>query len=230
MKINKLLVICLVFSMAGCSPLKSLFDESVEVALGSHKVSQGAFLYPAKGESFAEMPTVDPRNAMVYIYRPSSQWASEEFQSPSLFIDRQRFAGIKGGAYIWLELHAGEYTLSSRRPLAIFHMRHIFELPLEVHGGETFYFRYSEDNSLDMELLVADPERYVSDGPIQQVTQEIAMKEIYDTVADEPGAFFGGEYAVKENWTPFESFAATGSEAEGGVVEGEAAEVVASEE
>ncbi len=71
----------------------------------------GAFLDAPKGKTFAPMDTLDPRNAMVYIYRPITRWGYEEVQAPVFFMDSSQLFGLKAGAYEWLELPAGTHDL-----------------------------------------------------------------------------------------------------------------------
>ena len=42
----------------------------------------GAFLDAPDGKTFDPIETLDPRNSMVYIYRPITRWGYEEVQAP----------------------------------------------------------------------------------------------------------------------------------------------------
>ncbi|WP_111657189.1 DUF2846 domain-containing protein [Isoalcanivorax indicus] len=165
----------------------------------------GAFIQAAQGNTFEPMDTLDPRNAMVYLYRPVNQWGYEEVQAPSFFINEQMLFGLKSGAYTWLELHGGEYDFYARRPLSILFLKTIFELPLAVEGGNTYYFRYSEDQPLDFERHGIDPEKFVQAGPLQQVPEGLALREIRNLRLDEPGVYYGGEAYREPRWAPFRS-------------------------
>lgn len=165
----------------------------------------GAFLQAARGDTFQPVDTLDPRNAMVYLYRPGNQWGYEEIQAPSFFINEKMLFGLKSGAYTWLELHGGEYDFYARRPLGILFLKTIFELPLAVEGGNTYYFRYSEDQPLDPEQYGMDPDIYRQAGPLQQVPEALALREIRNLRLDEPGVYYGGEAYQEPRWAPFDT-------------------------
>lgn len=170
----------------------------------------GAFIQAAGGKTFEPMDTLDPRNAMVYLYRPGNQWGYEEVQAPTFFIDGQQLAGLKSGAYTWLELHAGEYEFYARRPLSILFLKTIFELPLKVEGGGVYYLRYSEDQPLDYEARGLDATQFMQAGPIQQVPEVLALAEIRNLRLDEAGHYHGGSSYQEPRWAPFESYPVAG--------------------
>ncbi|KAF0806258.1 signal peptide protein [Alcanivorax sp. S71-1-4] len=166
----------------------------------------GAFIEAAGGETFEPLDTLDPRNAMVYLYRPGNQWGYEEVQAPTFFINEQQLAGLKSGAYTWLELHGGEYDLYARRPLSILFLKTIFELPLKVEGGQTYYLRYSEDQPLDYAARGLDPAQFMQAGPLQQVPEPLALAEIRNLRLDEAGYYYGGDAYSEPRWAPFFSY------------------------
>ena len=168
--------------------------------------TSGAFISAPKGKVFEPMDTLDPRNAMVYIYRPANQWGYEEVQAPTFFIDSTQIFGLKSGAYSWLELHGGRYDFYARRPLSLLFLKTIFELPLEVEGGKVYYFRYSEDAPLALEELVADADQYMQAGPLQQVPEGVAMRELKNLRLDEVGMYYGGQSYEEPRWAPFFTF------------------------
>ncbi|MFN3714480.1 MAG: DUF2846 domain-containing protein [Alcanivoracaceae bacterium] len=166
----------------------------------------GAFISSAKGKVFEPIDALDPRNAMVYVYRPVNQWGYEEVQAPVFFIDSTQIFGLKSGAYSWLEVHGGRYEFYARRPLSMLFLKTIFEMPLEVEGGKVYYLRYSEDQPLNLAELVADPENYVQSGPLQQVPEAVAMRELKNLRLDEVGLYYGGETYEEPRWAPFFTF------------------------
>lgn len=139
------------------------------------KMSWGAQIKPVEGPGYHPVMETDPLNAVVYVYRPFSDWADQELQAPSFFIQEQRMFGLKNNMYVALELEPGRHLFSARRPLAILHVEKIFELELDVDPGEVYYMRYSE---VDIPPELSFEEGFVSDGPFYQVTQEFARHEL----------------------------------------------------
>lgn len=166
----------------------------------------GAFIQAVKGETFEPMETLDPRNAMVYIYRPPTRWGYEEVQAPVFFIDGDMLFGLKSGAYVWLELHGGRYELYARRPLGVLFLKTIFDQPLEVEGGKTYFLRYSETKPVKLEEIVDEPGDYVQAGPLQQVPEGFALREIKTLRLDEPGIYYGGGGYREPRWAPFYTY------------------------
>lgn len=189
-----LLLVLATTLFAGCS-----------INLGVPRTS-GAFIAAVEGKIFEPVDTLDPRNAMVYIYRPDNQWGYEEVQAPTLFIDGQQIFGLKSGAYEWLELHGGAYELYARRPLGLLFLKTVFDLPLQVEGGKNYYFRYSEARPVVIEEIADDPELYVQDGPLQQVPEAFALRELKHLRLDEPGVYYGGVAYEEPRWAPFWTF------------------------
>lgn len=189
------LSVCLLLLLSGCMGIK----------IGVPTTS-GAFLSAAKGKVFEPMDTLDPRNAMVYIYRPVNQWGYEELQAPTFFIDSTQIFGLKSGAYSWLEVHGGRYDFYARRPLSILFLKTIFDTPIALEGGKTYYFRYSEDKPLLLEELVVEADEYLQVGPLQQVPEAIAMRELKGMRLDEVGLYYGGESYEEPRWAPFFTF------------------------
>lgn len=168
--------------------------------------TSGAFLESAKGDVFRPQATLDPRNAMVYIYRPVNQWGYEELQAPVFFIDGYQLFGLKSGAYEWLEVHGGNYDFYARRPFSVLYLKTVFSLPLVVEGGKNYYFRYSEDAPLNLEELVENPQDFFQEGPLQQVPEALALRELKNLRLDEPGVYYGGDAYEEPRWAPFYTY------------------------
>ena len=166
----------------------------------------GAFLDAPDGKTFAPIETLDPRNSMVYIYRPITRWGYEEVQAPVFFLDASQLFGLKAGAYTWLELPAGTHDFYARRPFSVIYLKMIFEMPLKIEGGQDYYFRYSELKPLDVNEMVADPENYQQAGPLQQVPKAVALREIADLRLDEPGVYYADRMKKEPRWAPFYTY------------------------
>lgn len=191
-----LLIILAVLPLAGC----------LGISLGIPD-TPGAYINAPQGKEFESVEPVDPRDAIVYIYRPVSEWGYAEVQAPTFFVNDDQLFGLKSGAYSWIELHPGDYDLYARRPLSILFLKTIFNLRLHVDGGKVYYFRYSELHPLDMQLVTSDPHAFAADGPMQQVPDEVAMREIQHLKLDETGVFYGGGKTMPR-WAPFYTYPA----------------------
>lgn len=196
------LVLMLAVTLTGCG-----------VNIGLPKTS-GAFIKAAQGNSFQEMDTLDPRNAMVYVYRPPNQWGYEELQAPTFFINDQQIFGLKSGAWSWIELHAGSYEFYARRPLGLLFVTTIFDTRLEVEGGKSYFLRYSEDQPVVLEEISGNADALLQAGPIQEVPQAHAMREIRNLQLDEPGLYYGGVAYQEPRWAPFFTYEAESRGAE----------------
>jgi len=186
LKVNSVFESMLFKSMLFKSMLFKSFSLSLLVILLSHcgdiinlkywrKISMGSYVTPVKGPEFHLAEEIDPLNATVYFYRPFSDWADQELQAPSLFIQNQLMFGIKNNMYVALELEPGRHVFSARRPLAILHVEKIFELEIDVDSGGIYYLRYSE---VDVPPELSFQEGYVSNGPVYQVDEEFAKHEL----------------------------------------------------
>ena len=172
----------------------------------------GTWLREPRGPLFEPMDTLDPRNAMVYVYRPSTSWEDQELQAPSFFVDGRKVFGLKSGSYTWLELHAGTFQFYAKRPLSILFIKKIFELELKAAGGRTYYLRYSEDAPFDYRDHGLDPAQFMQDGYLQEVPESVALEEIAALRMDHPGLYFASGTVSHERWAPFEAFPETGAE------------------
>lgn len=189
-----LIVVCLTLQACEAMPGLGLPD------------TPGAFIEAAQGETFEEMQTLDPRNAMIYIYRPPTTWGREEVQAPTFFLDGEQLFGLKAGGYSWLEVHAGSYDFYALRPMSILMLKQVFDLPMEVEGGRNYYFRYSELYPVVIEEIADNPETYMSDGPLQQVPEAFALRELEHLRLDQPGLYYGGTAYQEPRWAPFYSY------------------------
>lgn len=164
----------------------------------------GAFLSAPEGREFQPIQPLDPRDAIVYVYRPISEWGYDEVQAPSFFMDGKQLFGLKSGAYSWIELPAGTYDFYAQRPLSILFLKTIFEMDLKVEGGNVYFFRYSELHPLTLEQVSSHPEKLQVAGPLQQVPENVGQREIKHLKLDEQGSYIGGQ--PKPRWAPFYTY------------------------
>lgn len=166
-------VLAFITFVSGCTIHQSIGD------------SFGSSVSKPKGQNFKE---VGPRwdfdhNALLYIYRPASQWANDEFEAPSFNVNDKRLFNIKGGSYTWYELKPGDYDVIMRRGLMGFEginnlvLKTVAQLSLQVEAGETYYLRYSEVDSPNDEHQVSSVGA-VGEGPLKLVSSEFALTEL----------------------------------------------------
>ena len=165
----------------------------------------GTFLSHPKGPSFAPLETLHPDHAMVYVYRPSNTWGDQELQAPSFLVEDKRVFGLKSGAYSWLELAPGEYDFYARRPFTLLHLTTVLELPLKVEPSQVYYFRYSESQPLDIQVMGWEALDLMHDGPLQQVPEDFAREEIRRLRLDAAGVYWRGDNKKAPRWKPFSS-------------------------
>lgn len=162
----------------------------------------GSYLAPTKGSLFQPVPATDARNAIVYIYRPHSTWNAEELIAPSIFLNDRRLHGLRNNAYFWIELPAGEYEFTGRRPVGPVYLGFIFKTKLKVEGGKQYFFRYDEEGS---RYLPPDASLgLIQEGPLSQLPEKMAMNEIRETRLDRPGYAFAT--LAQERWKPFDLY------------------------
>lgn len=145
--------------------------------------STGAFLDPVSGPDFVHI--ADERwnhnNALVYFYRPHSQWAADEIESPSVYIDDRQYFNIRDGSFTWLEVKPGERQIAMRRPLLgleglnDMNLSLIVDATLTTQAGEIYYLRYSEISAPASPYPGLAPEDPLASDDLQLVTRSVAM-------------------------------------------------------
>lgn len=166
----------------------------------------GSFLSPNKGDLFRPLIPTDSRNAIVYVYRPQSDWSDQEIQSPGFFLNGQFMSGLKSGSYFWFEVPASEYYFNAKRPIAILYLKTIFEANVFFEGNKNYYFRYDEDNpgpakaTTNAAMLVV--------GPLKQMPDAQAIPEISQTRVMGVGRVFLADQ--QPAWAPFEFYPEAG--------------------
>lgn len=180
--------------------IRQSVDDAIE-STAIDPVRLGTYLAPVHGKYFHPVLPMDVRDAVIYIYRPHSVWNAEELQSPGFFINGKFVYGLKDGAYFWMEIPAGTYHLSAKRPLGLIYLKSIFATDISVDGGKSYYFRYDE------EKRVAKPDNHpelVQAGPLLQMPEDRGLAQIEGTVLQEPGITFA--YDKHGNWAPFDLY------------------------
>lgn len=159
----------------------------------------GSFYFPnTNGRKFKPLASHEwdsDVNGLIYVYRPNSQWASEELEAPSYYLNDELVFNLRAGSYTVMEVPAGSYDFATRKsflPLIGFEafddkLMMAFDLNLqadfglEIDPGAVFYVRHSEvslpkrlhpDLSPDDEMATAD---------VQLVDAELALEEMAAT-------------------------------------------------
>ncbi|PIE44166.1 MAG: hypothetical protein CSA50_01720 [Gammaproteobacteria bacterium] len=168
--------------LAGCPRLYIAFEKH-----------GGAFLAPVDGQEFVHLPNDawdSNENALVYFYRPTSQWAEDEIDAPSVYIDDQHYFNIRGNGYTWLEMAPGRRRLTMRRPLGLvlgfeglghFALELIIDTEFELEPGKVYYFRYSEVSPPSASNPDLPADHPLATGDMQLVSRDTAIEEISQT-------------------------------------------------
>lgn len=146
--------------------------------------STGSFLHPVSGHDFVHIGNDEwnSRNALIYFYRTHSQWAADEIEAPSVYIDDKHYFNLRNDSFTWLEVGPGERHIAMRRPLlgleglGSFSLSLIADATLNVEAGKVYYLRYNELSEPESEHPDLDPEHPLAEGDLQLVTREEAMQ------------------------------------------------------
>jgi hypothetical protein len=151
------------------------------------KRSDGPEFLRSDGPLFQPVPALDQKAAIVYLYRPSSHWNFQEILAPSFFLNGKRLPSLINNHYYWLELPAGTYRLSVRRPIGFVYFQKGTVVDFQVDSGKTYYLRYDEQS------FRGRPNRelgLLQKGPISQMPEKMALEEIRMTTLNTPGYSF----------------------------------------
>lgn len=144
----------------------------------------GSFVSGPDGQAFKPVgPRWDYQNtALLYVYRPATEWSMDELETPSFNVDGERLFNLKGGAYTWYELEPGRYSVVMRRGLLGLEgigdlvIKTLSRLELEAQPGKVYYLRYSE---IDPPKIIPDQDvNPLGDGPLQMVSPTLALSEL----------------------------------------------------
>lgn len=148
--------------------------------------TQGSFFGPTNGPIYLSRDS-DPTLALLYIYRPRSDWASQELEAPGVFVDNQRIGRLPSDSFMRLQAQPGSYKIEMRRPLfgthwtlladGPFDFTRIASFTLELEPGRQYFLRYSE---LDTPAPHED-QTDKGDGPLRLVGHSLARQEIVFT-------------------------------------------------
>lgn len=163
----------LVTTLAGCSFYQSIGR------------SPGAYLVPVKGSDFVHIDDSDwnaGSHALVYFYRVDSQWAADELEAPSIYVDNRQIFNIRGNSYTWLELEPGVRRISARRPLmglegiGRFNLDLIADGEISLEAGQIYYFRYNELTQPERRHPSLSADHPFANGDLQLVPRDQAMQ------------------------------------------------------
>lgn len=164
--------LCLLLAMSGCTVYQSIGK------------SVGSFLHPVSGHDFVHIANDrwSQSNALLYFYRPHSQWAADEIEAPSVYIDDTHYFNIRNDSFTWLEVSPGERHIAIRRPLLgleglnSFSLSLIADATLQVEPGKIYYLRYNELTEPDRRHPALAPDHPLAQGTLQLVTRDYAMQ------------------------------------------------------
>ena len=150
----------------------------------------GAYIATVSGKEYTQVGNRwDYENkALLYVYRPNSQWAADEIEAPSFYLDNERVFNIRANGYTWFELEPGQYEIVMRRPLMgleglatesfAFDLKRIAQMNLEVEADKVYFLRYSEIDPPAIEFQLVEEDVPLSDGPLALVATELAQNEL----------------------------------------------------
>lgn len=177
--IKKYLAVCCVLvaavMLSSCTIHHSIGDN-----FGSYLASPGGQEFKPVGYRWDYENT-----ALLYVYRPASEWSMDEIETPSFNVNGDRLFNIKGGGYTWYELKPGSYDVVIRRGvfgfegIGSFAIKRIAEITLQASVGKVYYFRYSEIDPPEIDPDLED--NPVGDGPLQLVAPSRALAELPKT-------------------------------------------------
>jgi hypothetical protein len=167
-----LLVVSLTLSAPGCTIYQSIGK------------SVGSFLHPVSGHDFVHIDndSWDRKHAVLYFYRTHSQWAADEIEAPSVYVDDTHYFNIRNNSFTWLVVSPGERHIAMRRPLLglegmnSFSLSLIADATLTVEPGRIYYLRYNELSEPTQAHPELDPEHPLTQGDLQLVTRDYAMQ------------------------------------------------------
>lgn len=154
----------------------------------------GSWLNQKPGQRFKIVQPQNPQAAVVYLYRPDSQWNREEIIAQSFFLNGHKIPSLISNHYYWIELAEGDYRLSLSRPLTVMHFQKPVRADFSVTAGQHYFLKYEEEQfrggpNGDAALLRI--------GPLMQMPTKQALKEIGMTELKSPGLNYVAELTAE---------------------------------
>jgi len=168
----RVLIVVSLVSASGCTIYQSIGK------------STGSFLHPVSGHDFVHIDndSWDRKYAVLYFYRTDSEWAGDEIEAPSVYVDDSHYFNIRNDSFTWLVVKPGERHIAMRRPLLglegmnSFSLSLIADAALNVEPGGIYYLRYNELSEPTQAHPELGPEHPLAQGDLQLVTREYAMQ------------------------------------------------------
>ncbi|MGR6874950.1 DUF2846 domain-containing protein [Pseudomonas sp. HK3] len=172
----------------------------------------GAYIATVSGKEYSQVGNRwDYENkALLYVYRPNSEWAADEIEAPSFYLEDERVFNIRANGYTWFELEPGEYEVVMRRPLMglegiatdsfEFDLKRIAQMNLAVEADKVYFLRYSEIDPPQPEHQTIKEDIPLGDGPLMLVSTELAHTELAVTrMLPEGGRFIKSKGPLSED-------------------------------
>lgn len=154
------------------STLKPVNFDSKPGFIEQHRLGMftiGGWVNQKQGNHFQTVKPQHEEAAIVYLYRPDSKWNRQEIVATSLFLNSERIPSLLNNHYYWVEVPAGQYRLSSSRPLGAQHFQKPKYLDFTVDAGQSYFIKYDEENVAQM--------RTVS-GALMMMPEKVGLNEI----------------------------------------------------
>ncbi len=172
----------------------------------------GAFIHTVSGKEYKQVANRwdYESKALLYVYRPNSQWAADEIEAPTFYLDDERVFNIRANGYTWFELEPGEYEVIMRRPLMgleginmdgfEFDLKRIAQMNLSVEADKVYFLRYSEIDPPAIEHQTFNEDTLLGDGPLMLVATDLAHDEMQVTrMLPEGGRFIKSQGPLSED-------------------------------
>lgn len=158
--------------------------------------NMGSYFFPnVDGRPFKALSDYEwdkETHGLIYFYRPDSQWASEEMEAPSYYINDELIFNMRAGSYTYVVLPAGSYDFAVRKSLIplfgfeafddklmiAFDLNLQADFGLEIDPGSVTYIRHSEVSLPERLHPDLSPDDEMATADVQLVDEELAMTEL----------------------------------------------------